>query len=238
MSELDQRLPDGGPRYVETPAIVPAFGDGIAEPYNAASASLFVLIVVVFAWRLRGRFREHQFLAICMALLLIGGIGGTLYHATRASALCFWLDVGPIFALAALFSGRLWMQLALRLRTIAMLAAALVTQQVAVFAFLPTHAAVNASYVGLGVVVVAPMILNVRRSQGRGLRWMVTALAAFALALVFRAIEASGPVAAFPMGTHWLWHTFGAIATAASAEFALSTHFIGHPRGPRVIIPV
>src|SRR5439155_7699960 len=94
------RLPDRGPRYTETPADPYAPGAPfIAEPWNAVTAALFVVIVAVWAWRLRGRYDRYPFLCCCLPILLAGGIGGTLYHALRTSVLFFLLDVVPIMLL-------------------------------------------------------------------------------------------------------------------------------------------
>ena len=48
---------DFGPFYVETPDEVrrlEPYPGWIAEPWNAATGVLFVLIVIVWVWRLRG----------------------------------------------------------------------------------------------------------------------------------------------------------------------------------------
>src|SRR4051812_42771398 len=54
---------DGGPIYAETD-----LSRVIAEPWNAASASVFVLVALVWMVRLRGRYREHPFLTACLPL--------------------------------------------------------------------------------------------------------------------------------------------------------------------------
>src|SRR3954471_21330001 len=80
------RGPDHGPLYTETPAELKAgapYPGTIAEPWNAATAFLFVLIVVYWVARLRGRLKRHSFLAVALPLLFVGGVGGTLYHGLR-----------------------------------------------------------------------------------------------------------------------------------------------------------
>src|SRR5207302_6393909 len=91
------RLADRGPRYAETPAdTYAADAPTVAEPYNAATAFLFIVVVAYWAWRLRGRYRRFPFVAACLPVLFVGGLGGTLYHATRTRPLYFFLDVVPI----------------------------------------------------------------------------------------------------------------------------------------------
>ena len=95
------QLLDRGPRYTETPPD-PYAPDAplIAEPFNAATAALFVAIAVAWLVRLRGRYGRYPFLMCCLPILLVGGVGGTLYHGLRTHRLYFYLDVLPIQVLA------------------------------------------------------------------------------------------------------------------------------------------
>ena len=95
-----ERLADGGPWYAET-----RLDRTIAEPWNAVTAAWFLLLVVVWLVRLRGRFRRFPFLTCCLPILAAGGIGGTLYHAFRISSAFFWMDVLPIYLLGLATSG-------------------------------------------------------------------------------------------------------------------------------------
>src|SRR5205814_194316 len=66
VTDQANRLADGGPRYKETPpdpAVVP-----VAEPWNAITASLFILLVLVWVWRLWGRFGRFPFLSSCLPI--------------------------------------------------------------------------------------------------------------------------------------------------------------------------
>src|SRR5690349_15240074 len=89
LGRLPDRLPDGGPRYKETPPDPTLVS--VAEPYNAVTAALFLVIVLAWGWRLWGRFGRYPFLAACGPILLAGGIGGTLYHAFRTQRAYFLL---------------------------------------------------------------------------------------------------------------------------------------------------
>ena len=65
---------DGGPIYKETPpAPIQAT---VAEPWNTVTASLFIVIAAMWLVRLRGRYADYPFLSCCMPILLAGGIGG------------------------------------------------------------------------------------------------------------------------------------------------------------------
>jgi hemolysin III len=207
---LGTALPtDGGPVYSETDLTRP-----IAEPLNAATALAFVALAALWAWRLRGRYRRHRFLVGCLPLLAAGGVGGTLYHAFRRSHALYLLDVIPISLLAVAVSTYLWARMArwwyLILALPAYLAAGALPRVEA------RHAVINAAYLLLAGLILLPVLLTLRLTRWRGARWVALSLALFAVALALRALDAVTPV---PGGTHWLWHLFGAGATAALAEY-------------------
>jgi len=217
-------MPDRGPRYTETP-FDPYASDAprIAEPWNAMTASLFIWIVAVWAWRLRGRYRDYPFLVSCMPILLVGGIGGTLYHATRASVVYFLLDVVPISLLG--LAGAVYMAFRYFGRRRLWLLPALIVFYAACNRLLfstigPTNPQlrINLSYASLAVLVVTPVVLVLIRTRFRHGGWVVAGIVSFVIAWIFRLIDRDmGPY--LPMGSHWLWHTFGAITTALIVEY-------------------
>jgi hypothetical protein len=218
------RMPDRGPRYTETPAD-PYAPDAplIAEPWNAVTASFFVWIVVWWAWRLRGRFRQYPFLVSCMPILLAGGIGGTLYHGTRSSIVWFLLDVIPISVLG--LAGSLFMAYRYVGRRRLWLLPALVVVYAACnrllfYAVGPVNMqlSINLSYASLAAVILLPIVLVLVRTRFRNGGWVAAGLISFIFAWIFRLVDREiGPYLA--MGSHWLWHTFGALATAFMVEY-------------------
>ncbi len=200
-------LADGGPRYFETDLSMP-----IAEPWNMVSAALFVLIVAWWVYALRGRFSRHRFISIALPILAIGGIGGTLYHGFRVSQFFLVMDWLPIliltlmgcFHFTLIVTRKRWVAAAL-------IIAVLVTHQT-IHEVLRPSLANNLGYTLLGLTILAPLILVVFRSNGRYAHWVVVALVAFCAALLFRIYDPEGWL---PMGTHFLWHFFGAMACHA-----------------------
>lgn len=218
------RLPDGGPRYTETPAD-PYAPDArsVAEPFNAVTATFFVVIVGVWAWRLRGRYRDYPFLCCCLPILLAGGIGGTLYHALRTSRVFFLLDVIPISVLGLAGAVFLALRLSRRWAWLYLLGAVLayVGFNGLIFRFVPRQSiqwAVNISYASLAMLVLTPMAVVLIRTRFRHGKWVVAGLLAFVIAWFFRLVDWEMG-AYLPMGSHWLWHTFGAACTALIIEF-------------------
>jgi len=218
------RMPDRGPRYTETPAD-PYAPDApfIAEPWNAITASFFIWIVVAWAWRLRGRYRQYPFLVCCMPILLAGGIGGTLYHATRLSVVYFLLDVIPISLLG--LAGSLYMALRYFGRRQLWLLPAVVVIYIicnqvlfTVVGPISPQLRINLSYASLAVLVLTPVALVLIRTRFRHGGWVVAGVISFVFAWIFRLIDRDiGPY--LSMGSHWLWHTFGAITTALIVEY-------------------
>src|SRR5205823_12130378 len=77
---------------------------------------------------------------------------------------------------------------------------------------------INLSYASLAAVVLTPVALVLVRTRFRHGGWVVAGLVSFAVAWFFRLFDQrSGGY--LPMGTHWLWHTFGAISTALVVEY-------------------
>lgn len=200
-----QRLPDGGPVYAET-----NLAQVIAEPWNAASALVFVGVALYWLFRLRGQYREYPFISLCLPVLTLGGIGGTLYHGLRSSAVYMYLDIGPIFALSFAAGLYLWSLVWKRWWYFVAAIPLFLIGRYLGEAYLPAHTVINTSYAVLAVFLLAPILLVLRETDWKNSRWVFGALLSFALALFFRLIDLQAPL---PMGTHWLWHVLGAVSS-------------------------
>lgn len=219
------RLPDWGPRYLETPAdpYAPG-GPAVAEPFNAVTASFFVVIVAVWAWRLRGRFHRFPFLTSCLPVLLAGGVGGTLYHALRTSPVYFLLDLVPILLLGV--AGAVYLTVRLGRQYGATRVILIAFGVVAVTAFvngglrlLPNTLGtlqVNLSYATQAVLILIPLGATLARTRFRYAGYVFAGVGCFAVAWFCRLVDLQSPL---PMGTHWLWHTFGAACTQFVIEY-------------------
>lgn len=220
---LNGRLPDGGPRYVETPPD-PLAPDApfVAEPWNTVTATFFIWIALYWLWRVRVRFRDFPFLVACMPILLAGGVGGTLFHGTRAMRFFFLLDVIPISLLG--LAGGLFMASRLMgkrppLTRLAVLCGVLVFYAVvnrlffAALGPMNRQLSINLSYASLASIVLLPVVLVLWKTRFRHGGWVVAGVLSFAVAWVARLVDQYS-AEYLPMGTHWLWHTFGALTTA------------------------
>jgi hypothetical protein len=208
-------LPDHGPLYTETD-----MSRFIREPWNAATAFAFVLLAVVWLFRMRGKYRQHPFLLTCLPILLAGGIGGTIYHAFRRWPLMLALDVVPILLLVVI--GSIYLCIRLWPRHWPLVIACFPV------AFLPfigrlvfhveRHVAILIHYMLLSLIILLPVSVTLVRTRFRHAHLVWLTLVCFGFGLLFRYLDPlSRPV--LPMGSHWLWHLCGAGATAILAEY-------------------
>ncbi|MEL6252717.1 MAG: hypothetical protein AAFR87_11950 [Bacteroidota bacterium] len=201
---------DGGPIYTETD-----FSRFVVEPWNGVSAALFLLIVIYWITKLKGHWKERWFLSACVGILTIGGIGGTLYHAFRVSQVFLLMDWVPILILCLAGSGyffylyqRKWWGPFIWLSGAFLIMGANYTLS-RNLASLPEQFSINFGYFLMALTILVPTYLLLNKTHFKAAKWVLYALIAFALALFFRISDGWGLL---PMGTHFLWHAFGAFA--------------------------
>jgi hypothetical protein len=215
---LREQLRDGGPVFVETPTDLDNYPSWAAEPWNTASALLFVLISLGWLWRLRGRYRRHPFLTVCLPILLVGGVGGMLFHGTRTHALFLLIDVVPIYVLGIAVAAWLWVRLGAKAWHLLGVIVFLALLQLLAQFRLPIQWAISMSYATLAALVLLAVALTLIRTRFRHAGWVYTACAFFATAWICRISDTVRPPI-MPMGTHWLWHAFGALTTLALSVY-------------------
>ena len=201
---LQMRLPDGGPVYMETD-----LSRFVAEPWNTATAFLFLMMAFYWGWRVQGKFVKFSFLSICLALLTVGGIGGTLYHAFRNSTFFLYMDWLPIMIICIMASGYFMLKVFGKWYIMLLGIATVFLAQFLVFRFIDPVPAINISYAIMGTLLVIPTALMLYNTRFYHWWHVVFSFSSFLTALTFRVIDAWG---IFPMGTHFLWHIFGALA--------------------------
>ena len=200
---------DNGPIYLET-----LMGRFPVEPWNTFSNLLFLALIVYWFLRIRTDAANHRFIALSLPVLLLGYVGGTVFHATRSHNIWLALDFGPIalmvFAVAIIFwrrQGVSWFA-AVSFVIVPIVLAGLALSQLDV----SESAGPRWGYPIMVFVILLPVVRYLIRTEWRGVSLVAAALAAFAVAAWFRSIDLSAPITVLPMGTHWLWHSFGAIA--------------------------
>ena len=201
---LQEILRDGGQRYTET-----NLDNLIAEPFNAVSAFIFLGIAFYWVIRLKGRYKEYLFLSLALPILLIGGFGGTMYHAFRISQVFLVMDWMPILILCLSASiyffvrgGGGWIS------GVGAVVALFLLQWMA-GQWVPEAYRLNVGYGIMASLILIPILMVIKKTNFHQAKWVGLGLGAFLFAIFFRAVD---PLAWIPMGTHFLWHVFGAIA--------------------------
>jgi hemolysin III len=210
---------DFGPIYIETD-----MSRFPVEPFNTFSNLIFLAIFFYWLVRLWGNFRQHKLLTICLPILFVGYIGGTVYHATRSHNVWLFMDFMPIFTLAFIVAYFYWYKLLHNhLRILLYVFLPFVLTRTAIRA-LPygRHLTISFGYALLGCFLVIPMSAYAIKYKSPHSRYLVFAITIFGIAILFRVadFEAAETVKSIlPMGTHWLWHLFGGIAAFLAIKF-------------------
>lgn len=213
---LNRQLPDGGPLYAET-----NLDRFIKEPFNMITALFFIGLAVYWLWRLRPVWGQYWLITACLFVLAVGGLGGALFHGLRMSYVFLLLDVVPIFMLTIGFAGYLWVRVFRRwYMVLVIVPLEVLLHNMVAMAKASQQAATTLSYVNLGILIIAPWLIFLIRNRFRHGHLALGALLSFALALVCRMGDAHYPDL-LPMGLHWLWHSFGALASGFVAIYWL-----------------
>lgn len=206
-------LPDGGPLYAETDT-----GRLIAEPWNALSSLTLVLPALYFFIRLRRQWRAYPFLAYCIPLLFLNGLGSALFHAFRVSRFFLWLDVFPAALLSLSVSVYFWLKVVNRWWQALLITLPVFFLRYSAYGWVSPHTATNLSYLFSGMLIFLPIVKYLYDQRFRHLTVILASVFALALALVFREMDAWQKVH-LPMGTHFLWHLFSAAGGFFLAQY-------------------
>lgn len=210
--------PDGGPVYVESD-----FTRTFPEPVNAASSLAFGAIVVFWAIRLRGRYRQYAFLSACLPLFAIGSLGGLLYHTFRTERAFLVMDFLPIALLLLATAVWMWWHVLRPRWAIPAVVVPMVVLPRLTMANLgiARPLVIMIGYSSMAALIIPPAVILLIRTRWAHWRLPAAAVVLFVLAITARQLDALAMdvetvrrqmVALVPIGTHFLWHLFGAAA--------------------------
>eukprot|EP01133_Synstelium_polycarpum_P011768 gene11768-13728_t len=198
---------DGGSVYTET-----NLNHFFPEPLNTVTSCFFLGIALYWTFRLRNQHQQHLYLSFALLLLYIGGIGGTLYHGLRRWHFFIMMDWVPIMLLC--LSAGVYFLSKLMKWYYAMLAVVL---YLGIQFWLRTviskqdiQLLININYAMMATLVLLPVLAYLIHSNWKHGKWVGIALVSFICALTFRIADQWHWL---DSGTHFLWHSFGAIAS-------------------------
>lgn len=201
--------PDGGLIYTET-----NLHHLFPEPLNMVTSALFLIPGIYWLIKLRGFSRQYSFLSVANYLMLTGCIGGIIYHGLRRWHFFILMDWVPIALVCLAASVYFWMKLLGRWIYGIIALALFIVLETLMLKLMPEtkhHLAINLNYAVMVLMIVLPLALLLIKTRGYNWTLVALALLAFAVALSFRIYDRFAPWA---IGTHFLWHTFGAIAAS------------------------
>ena len=230
---------DSGPIYVETlRGTAP-----VIEPWNTTSNLVFLAILIYWFLTLRRDENRSPFIWRALPILLVGWVGGTIYHATRSHDVWFFMDFVPIALLAFGVGVYAWFKAlgSWPKALVAILALALVshgTMWTVRAAAGPLSDAFR-SYVGLALNALPPLAVYAWRIGFRDWKWLAACGALFGLALTFRESDVALQTL-LPMGSHFLWHLLGGASAHCLCIFLHKTEMrtaslsASAPTNPRI----
>jgi hypothetical protein len=202
---FNQTLQDGGPMYTETNT-----GHLIVEPWNTISSLFLIIPAIIWLIRIRKEFKIHQFLLFCIPLMILGGTGSTIFHAFRVSKFFLFMDVLPTAIVSISLGIYFWLKLLKKWWYVIILLILSIVPRFLFFRNLPHHTAINLSYAFSGIFIGLPLVIILFKTAWYKIGLVVTAIALFTLALIFRETDTIH-IPFLPMGTHFLWHVFSGI---------------------------
>ena len=214
MLALINQIKDGGPWYAETHLT----DQLIVEPWNAFSSLAIAAPAVYYLWKIRKQPRQYGFLLFCIPLLLLNGIGSTLFHGLRTSRLFLVMDYLPAMLITLAITAYFWVKVLPKWWLVFFTVGPVLFLRFAVFDYFSGQLAINLSYIIGGVAFFLPVVLILAKMNFRKGRDMVLAIICFSLAIYFRGVDKDF-TDLIPFGTHFLWHIFTGIGAFFLADY-------------------
>ncbi len=210
---MSQILPDFGPRYTET-----NFDQFPVEPLNTFSNLLFLFVCLYWFLKLKhiSNSSFKTYLKRALPLLLIGYLGGTLYHATRAHWLWMLMDVLPIYLIGWLTALYLWglVNVSKKLIFMAFLVLFLLPNIILWTFYSEFSHKITFGYISLVVPCLLPILIDLYNTRWKFVVSVFIPLILISIALTMRVLDDHPWIQNnYPWGTHWLWHMGGALTS-------------------------
>lgn len=202
---------DKGPIYAETLTGHPPF----FEPWNSISSLFIAGAGLLFFFKVKPGDKGAGFIYFCASMLLIGGLGSTLFHGLRTSWWLVFMDFMPI-VIVSLAIGLVFWQKVLKswllasIVLICLMALRVVPYWQRDYFNITGQGLINISYFISGITIFLPCVIFLVQSKLYKSSYLFLAIGFMIAALVFRTID-KDVTAVLPMGTHFLWHVTSGI---------------------------
>lgn len=211
---------DGGPIYAETLIGQPPF----VEPWNSLSSLVIALPGLLFLFTVDRRKRGSTFIFLAALLLLTGGIGSALFHGLRNSHNLLLMDWVPIAILSVLVAIVFWKRVLRNWALTAVVILALFYIRYLIYEYMTGAVALNLSYLISGITIFLPCLIFIANSKFFKAKYIFISITLWVLALLCRTFDKEPAVMAiFPMGIHFLWHTFSGLGAYYIGRYILAT---------------
>lgn len=207
---------DFGPIYFETD-----LSRFPAEPWNTFSNIAFLVVLVIFAVRTRFALKRYPLTVSALPILLIGFVGGTVFHATRSARIWLILDFMPILILSLMAAAYLWHRITKRwIYTVLLIVCLVILPRSLIWNLdIPRGLRITVGYGFLALTIIVPAVINSAKLGWRYLKLLISIVVIFSLALFCRWFDQNGAAQYLPMGSHFLWHILGAVSTGLMIEY-------------------
>lgn len=197
---------DSGPIYQET-----VEGRIPVEPFNTFSNLIFIAMLIFFWMKIRKNPKQHPFFLFAIPVIFISWIGGTIYHATRSHE--FWLVLDWLPIMLVCLGGIIYFISKIKERwweRFLLFFSLLVLSFLPRLISLPNVYRISFGYAITAITVLTPFIWYAYKTNWKNAQLILFGTLIFVVAVTFRTLD--NTIQLLPMGTHWLWHTFGGIA--------------------------
>lgn len=225
LTELLQ-ITDNGPIYAET-----LIGERpFVEPWNSISSLFIAGAGAVFLFKIRKGEPGYGFILFSAIMLLIGGIGSTLFHGLRTSRWLVVMDFLPIVIVSLTVGLVFWKRvvhnwLLATVIIIALMALRLSLYQQQNALNITGQGLINISYFISGITIFLPCLIFLVRTRFFKSNYLFASLGLMILALVFRTIDKE--VTDFiPIGTHFLWHVASGLGAYFMGLYIVATEYL------------
>jgi hemolysin III len=205
-----REIGDFGPIYTET-----NLASFPVEPWNTYSNILFLLIIVYFSFITKLNYKKFPLITVSLPILGIGFIGGTTFHALRSNSIWLIMDFVPIILLCLISAVYYWSKI-----TKSKIYGLIITLLFfAIFFLIRSELEISRNYkIALGysfnaLCLLMPIFIYSFKNNCKNVKYILLAILSFLTALFFRQFDNNSFVLNnIPMGTHFLWHIFGAVS--------------------------